>query len=246
MALREEFVQTGNWLFRRRSYLPLVFFVIYLPVLNNFNYLGFTETSHHLWEIFCLLISSLGLTIRILTIGHTPSGTSGRNTKAQVAKTLNTTGMYSIVRNPLYLGNFFMWLGIALFVHVWWIVLIFILMFWLYYERIIFAEEEFLREKFGNDYLQWANKTPAFIPKFRLYKKPAYSFSMKTVLKREYNGLLAMSLIFFFLDILGDFFYKNRLDVDVEWIIFTGIIFILWITLRILKKKTKLLNVNGR
>ncbi|MGC9453013.1 MAG: methyltransferase family protein, partial [Oceanipulchritudo sp.] len=51
-------------------------------------------------------------------------GTSGRNTKQQVAYSLNTTGFYSVVRNPLYLGNFFMYLGIALFTHHWWLVLV--------------------------------------------------------------------------------------------------------------------------
>ena len=100
------------------------------------------------------------LAIRAYTIGHTPKGTSGRNTKKQVANALNTTGAYSLVRNPLYLGIFFMGLGVALFAHLWWLTLIYVLAFWLYYERVIFAEEAYLRDKFGAEYLSWADRTP--------------------------------------------------------------------------------------
>jgi protein-S-isoprenylcysteine O-methyltransferase Ste14 len=87
--------------------------------------------------------------------GYVPRGTSGRNTRWQVAETLNTTGMYSIVRNPLYLGNFIIVLGILLFVQVWWIVVIGIVGFWFFYERIVFTEEGFLRRKFGTVFLEW-------------------------------------------------------------------------------------------
>ena len=72
--------------------------------------------------------------------------TSGRNTsEGQVADTINQTGMYSMVRHPLYVGNFIMWLGIALFTASIWFVLLFIAVYWLYYERIMYAEEQFMR-----------------------------------------------------------------------------------------------------
>lgn len=64
------------------------------------------------WAWSCIAVSLFGLLIRAVTIGFTPKGTSGRNTKeGQVAEVLNTKGIYSVVRHPLYLGNYFMWLG---------------------------------------------------------------------------------------------------------------------------------------
>ena len=59
-------------------------------------------------------MSFFGLGIRVFTVGFTPKNTSGRNTAEQIADVLNTSGIYSMVRHPLYVGNFFMWLGIGL------------------------------------------------------------------------------------------------------------------------------------
>ena len=148
-AAEEEFERTGQWLFRWRSYLPLLLIALFLIAFRDFKYPFGSHGWDYLWEIFCLSVSMLGIAVRALTVGFIPKGTSGRNTKGQVAEDLNTTGMYSLVRNPLYLGNFIIWLGISLFVRLWWFSLIVILIFGIYYERIIFAEEEFLRHKYG-------------------------------------------------------------------------------------------------
>lgn len=246
MALKEEFESTGNWLFRWRSYLPLAVIGIFLLALREYEYPGHSEILDHLWEVLCLFVSFFGLFIRIVTIGHTPKGTSGRNTKKQVAETLNTTGIYSAVRNPLYLGNFFMGLGIALFAHFWWLTLIYILVFWLYYERIIFAEEAYLINKFGNEYFEWANKTPVFIPRFSQYRKASLPFSLRNVLRREYSGFFAVIVTMFILETVGEIFAEGRLEFDLGWVLLLGIGFIVWLTLRTLKKYTAILNVEGR
>lgn len=139
-----------------------------------------------------------------------------------------------------------MGLGIALFAYLWWLTLIYILAFWLYYERIIFAEEAYLRNKFGIDYLEWANKTPVFIPKISQYRKANLPFSLRNVLKREYNGFFAVIVTFFILETFGEIFAKGRLEFDLGWILLSGIGFIVWLTLRTLKKYTRILNVEGR
>lgn len=246
MALRDEFVSSGNWLFRWRSYLPLVLTGIFFLAMGEYQYPGHSERLDQLWEVLCLVISYFGLAIRIFTVGHTPKGTSGRNTKGQAAETLNTTGAYSVVRNPLYLGNFFMGLGIALFAHLWWLTMIYVLVFWIYYERIIFAEEEYLGSKFGHDYSEWARVTPAFLPRFSNYRKPELPFSVKTVLKREYNGFFAVISAMFVLEVFGDYICAGKLEIDLMWSLLLGSGFVVWMTLRTLKKYTVLLNVDGR
>lgn len=244
MALIEELERSGTWLFRWRSYLPLVLILLFLLVLRDYQVPDARWDS--LWEILCLTVSLFGLGIRILTIGQTPGGTSGRNTKRQIAETLNTTGIYSVVRNPLYLGNFFMSLGVALFPRLWWLTLIFILSFCLFYERIILAEESYLRKKFGDEYLAWAEATPVFIPRLGSYRKSSLLFSWKRVFRREYNGLFAVILVLFAFDAAGDLIATGRFEIDLMWAILLGVGLLVMIVARTLKKKTHLLDIEGR
>jgi len=210
MALQEEFEKQGNWLFKYRSFLPLIVLVIGMSLYLRTEIYPETfileETPYEIYyEMFALLISLIGLFIRIYTVGHTPKNTSGRNTnQGQVADTLNTTGIYSIVRHPLYVGNFLMWFGPAMLTGHFWFVIAFVLFYWVYYERIMYAEEQFLRRKFSVQFLKWAENVPAFMPKFKNFKKPNLPFSWKKVLKKEKNGFFALFLIFFVFDLSGE------------------------------------------
>jgi isoprenylcysteine carboxyl methyltransferase (ICMT) family protein YpbQ len=189
----------------------------------------------------CILVSLTGLAVRIYTVGHSPDNTSGRNTAEQVADTLNRTGIYSVVRHPLYVGNFIMWLGIALAVLNIWFVIIFILLYWIYYERIMYAEEQFLHRKFGQVFSDWASRTPAFIPDFKLYVKPATSFRWKKVLNQEKNGLAALFIIFSILDLVEQL-VRNNLEHNYVLHAITLTIIIFFCILRYLKKKTQALD----
>lgn len=251
MALQEELKKQGDYLFKFRSYLPLLLLII--GVWVKIYQEGFSNGANEsiiaeILEELGILTGIIGLIIRIWTVGYTPKNTSGRNTKdGQLADTLNTTGLYSIIRNPLYLGNYLMWVGIAMITGNIWFVILFTLGFWIYYERIIFAEESFLRNKFGNSYLDWALKTPAFLPKHFNYVKPEIKFSWKKVLKKEKNGLFALFLLFCLFGLIGDIaegefsLYEERFSI--LGAILTGVIYLI---LKYLKKRTTLLNETGR
>lgn len=253
MALIEEFNKQGNYLFRRRSYIPGLILAYSFFYISDVTYWGGTYHSNLFYTLGCLLVSLLGQFLRAWTIGHTPENTSGRNTEWQVADTINTTGIYSLIRHPLYLGNFFIYLGVALILKSLLFTLVFILFFCIYYERIMFAEETFLRGKFGEEYLAWANKTPAVLPNFKNYKSAELPFSLKNVLKREYSGIFGIIFIFSFMDILtlyfnekGRFYESFFSGLRMEHLVFLAFGIAFYIILRFLVKATKLLEVDGR
>lgn len=222
MPLKEEFRSQGNFLFKNRSYLPLIIVVVgiavYVYTLYDKN-VSFYSFSNNSWEYLFVAIAALGQFIRAYSVGFAAKNTSGRNTKVgQVADSLNSSGIYSTVRHPLYLGNFFMWLGLALFTINFWFIIAFIFMYWLYYERIMYAEEEFLRDKYGNEYEQWASSTPAIIPSFKNWTSPEGSFSLWKVIKQEKAGILNLFLtIFLFKVIAGYTVYEEYSVLNDRW-----------------------------
>jgi protein-S-isoprenylcysteine O-methyltransferase Ste14 len=241
MPLLEEMEASGKKLFRWRSYIPLFFLVVLVSGLPYFQYPLGSHFLDQAWKVICLCVSFTGLAVRAMTIGATPNRTSGRNTKEQVADRLNTTGMYSIIRNPLYLGNFLMVLGVMISIRVWWVLLIYILFFTLYYERIIFAEEMYLRRKFGSEYMNWASKTPAFVPRFSQWKAPEVLFSWKKVLRREYHGVLAVVLAQFSIEVAGSYRVEGVFKFDLWWICLVSLTIVAYIVIRFLHKKTRIL-----
>jgi protein-S-isoprenylcysteine O-methyltransferase Ste14 len=217
VRLRDRFVREGHWLFRHRGYLPLLLLPIVLVAMRGFHYPRDDHDLDLVWEGLCLALSLAGLAVRAATVGCSARGTSGRNRHAQAADSLNTTGMYSIVRHPLYVGNYLMWMGVVALPRVWWLPVIVSLAFWLYYERIMLAEEEFLSERFGDGFARWAERTPAFIPRPGLWCRSACRFSFPLVLQREYSGLFLLVLTFWAVELTGDYLLNGHLVLDPVW-----------------------------
>lgn len=193
-----------------------------------------------------MCVGLFGQLIRAITVGRTPIGTSGRNVKGQVAYELNTTGIYSSVRHPLYLGNYFMWIAPVLLLKSAWFFIIFSLVYWIYYERIMFAEEQYLRKKFGEKYDLWSENVRAFIPGFKNYTPSNLPFSMRNVFKREYHGFANMFLVFAVVDLARNWFSSKTVMLNPLWMWTLIAAMLIWVVLRILSKGTKVLHVKGR
>ncbi|MDO9576873.1 MAG: isoprenylcysteine carboxylmethyltransferase family protein [Candidatus Cloacimonadales bacterium] len=246
MALKEEIRDQGNWLFQHRSYLPILLLPLVIIGLLTERITFLNSYYINIYNWVCIIISILGFAVRIITIGQVPKSTSGRNTKKQIAKTLNETGIYSVVRHPLYLGNFLMWLGIILFVRSIWVAIVFVLLYWIYYERIMYAEEAFPTEKFGQDYTEWASKTPPFWPSWKKWQKSKLDFSIKNVLKREYSGFFGLVVSFVFIANLDLIYSAGKFTYNRISLIILAISFVIYLILRSMKKFTRVLHEKGR
>ena len=246
MALVQSFEKQGNFLFKYRGQFPVLLFILSVPFIYLTDYTLINYKEYNVFMFTAISISVLGFLVRFYTIGTTPKGTSGRNTKEQVADVLNSSGMYSMVRHPLYLGNYIIWLGISLASFNIYFVIIMSLLFWIYYERIMFAEERFLERKFGADYLNWASKLPAFLPSILNFKKSDTKFSIITVLRREYASVLAAVVGFTFIEVLRTYFSTNNWSISDYTVMILGGTIILVLILRSLKHYTSLLEEKGR
>ena len=98
MALLQSMERQGNFLFKYRGQFPVILFILAVPFIYLTDYNMISEQSQTCFMYTAIILSSIGFLVRFYTIGTTPQGTSGRNTKKQVATVLNSTGMYSLLR----------------------------------------------------------------------------------------------------------------------------------------------------
>lgn len=244
MALIHDLEKQGNFLFKYRGQFPIILFVLAIPFIYCTEAISFQH--QRLFTCIAVVMSVFGFFIRAYTIGTTPKGTSGRNTQNQLAEQLNTTGIYSLVRHPLYLGNYFMWMGIVIFSYNIYFVILVSLLYFLYYERIMFAEERFLEKQFGQQFFDWSSQLPAFIPSFMNYKKSKVPFSFISVLRREYSGVLATVLGFSYVFLLRHYFENQQLLLSTTLTVCLLASTLIAIVLRAIKRNTKLLDEAGR
>jgi protein-S-isoprenylcysteine O-methyltransferase Ste14 len=142
----------GAVLFRSRSWLPVPFLLVALlapahPGINN-------------WIAGAVLIA-IGEWIRLA--GVAAAGTVTRRRSRDVQR-LVTYGIFRWVRNPLYVGNFLIWMGFVVISGVMWFLPVAIVIFGIEYTLIVAYEEGVLETIFGTEYLDYKATTPRWIP----------------------------------------------------------------------------------
>jgi hypothetical protein len=106
---------------------------------------------------------------------------------------LATTGAYSLVRHPLYLGNFLILVGFTLAGANWAVAIVVIGFFFFYYPAAIRYEDAKLEEIFGDAWRNWAKDIPAMFPfRLRWVSNQDADWDMKQSLIR--NGELPISV----------------------------------------------------
>jgi protein-S-isoprenylcysteine O-methyltransferase Ste14 len=135
-----------------------------------------------------------------------------------------------------------MWLGMALLTMNFWFITTFVFLYWVYYERIMFAEEQFLRSKFGKVYTDWAERTPAFIPGFKNWKRNTLPFNWKKVLAREKTGLVLVFMAFFLFNVLSDSIRNQGFIIERDgWLIAFAASLIYYFVVKVLRKRSSIL-----
>ncbi len=155
-------VDIRAWMFAYRSYTPIPFLVAMILFAH--------PTLPSLCVGFAVVVA--GEMIRFW--GVSIAGAETRTTGTVGGTFLITNGPFGYVRNPLYLGNMLMYAGVgmmsmALFP---WLLIAAVLWFYLQYYLIVTKEEEYLRERFGEEYRLYCSKVHRFVPRLTPYRAP--------------------------------------------------------------------------
>ncbi len=227
-------VKIGNFFFRTRNYLfPIFYLFLFLPFIRiseNYNTVFFIG----------LAIAIIGQLVRMATIGLVYIVRGGKNRRI-FADGLVTDGFFSHCRNPMYVGNILLIIGMSVLSNSLFAVLAMIPLFLFIYQAIVRAEEAYLRNSYGEGFDAYCAKVNRWIPKFKGIGKTfsENSFNLKKVAYKEYNTTYLWMLGAILLLAYNTNWLKTKLNFENEGFYFfmaTAVLTILYFTIRFLKK----------
>lgn len=160
-------IKIGNFFFKYRNYVFILFYLaLFTPSPPLFSAHKFG--SAYLWYpiILGLIVTVTGQLVRGLTIGLAYIVRGGLNRKPY-ADGLVTTGIFAHCRNPLYVGNILMLLGIGILANSLVYVVVVIPIFLFIYQAIVLAEENFLLGKFGPAFTAYGRRVNRWWPSLK-------------------------------------------------------------------------------
>jgi protein-S-isoprenylcysteine O-methyltransferase Ste14 len=146
----------GAWLFRYRSFLPIPLALMLLLIRTG------DVDGRALMAVGVLLVVA-GQSLRLWAVRHI--GTISRTRTTRYGP-LMTAGPYAIVRNPLYVGNWLLWTGFAVWSRLLWMLPIAWIVFFVQYRAIAKWEAAFIRSKYLTAYDEYARQVRAWMPRW--------------------------------------------------------------------------------
>ena len=190
--MKSVMIPIGNFLFRYRNQVfPLIIIALFVSATPSSGMFGSLRLEAAR-DAIAWLIALAGLMFRCVVIGYAYIQRGGLNKKVY-AKNLVTEGMFSICRNPLYVGNVLIYSAVFL-MHGNAIVMIAgIALFCFMYQCIVYAEEAFLSQKFGPGYDAYCVDVPRWIPNFSRFSlaTEGMTFNVKRVIAKDYSTAAA-------------------------------------------------------
>ncbi|MFQ5534667.1 MAG: methyltransferase family protein [Sphingomonadales bacterium] len=192
--INNDMAKSGKPFFQRRKYASTVTIIGGALVILAFGGATFDDPLRQFsYDAFWIAVAAMGGIVRITASGFAALGTSGEGKKEAVAPELNTTGVYSLVRNPLYVGRVLTFTGLAFLTGVWEYGALVFLLSILFYERVIAYEEQYLAQKFGDEYSKWCARVPVFLPKLTGWVTPRLKWWWRRLFFRETYKVLDLA-----------------------------------------------------
>jgi len=177
----------GRFFFRyRNAVIPVVFFSLF--ALSKPRYFWADRQLDYLADSLGLGLAALGQGIRVAVIGLVYIKRGGKK-KRVYADHLVQDGIFSHCRNPLYVGNILTALGLIVIHNGIMVYVVGVPFVWLVYWSIVAAEEQYLREKFGEEYDAYCRRVPRFGFRLRGLRQTfsQHRFDWVKVVNKEYG-----------------------------------------------------------
>lgn len=140
-----------KWVYRFRGYL------VAQPFIFAFFWFYWETEEYFVWPLgICLFL--MGVALRIWAQQHL-------HYRLKVRKRLTTTGPYSFVTNPLYIGNILMCLGAIVISELLWLFPLTLFYCLGIYSLVVRYEESHLLYKYGESYRRYMVEVPRWLPK---------------------------------------------------------------------------------
>ena len=187
-ALQRALVAWGNFVFHwRNSLFPVVIIVIFASLRPQD---AWGSRSADAWlDLLGVLVAIAGQVIRSMVVGLAYIKRGGVN-KRVYADTLVNTGIFAHCRNPLYVGNACTLLGLFLIHNNPYAYAIGGVFFVVTYIAVVAAEEQYLANKFGDQFAGYCRTTPRWLPRLKGLGTTLGSmrFNWRRVVIKEYSS----------------------------------------------------------
>jgi protein-S-isoprenylcysteine O-methyltransferase Ste14 len=233
-------VKLGNFLFRNRNgVFPLFYFMLFVPSWEVF-------TNPVTAMLIGFSVTIIGQLTRIITIGLVYIIRGGKDRRVY-AEDLVTTGIFNHCRNPLYVGNILILVGLGIASNSLLFMAVFTPLFLFFWQAIVLAEENYLRNKFGEQYNEYCKRVNRWLINFNGIGKTLRSmqFKWKRVIIREYNATYLWMTGAVLITMKHFYVHKDQFDFNKNLPVFISalvLLLLLYLFARYLKKSRNLVS----
>ena len=114
-------------------------------------------------------------------------------------KMLTTKGPYVFIRNPMYIGRFFVFFGFLLLIGDIWIIIIYSFLYYFYAINRIKREEMRLKILFGESYKSYCDQVNRFMPSFKCWNWKSLLFFKRHLFLQNHGYQNFMAVLFSYL-----------------------------------------------
>jgi protein-S-isoprenylcysteine O-methyltransferase Ste14 len=224
-------VAFGRFVFHHRGVIFPGILVLGLLLSSPRDFLG--DKDLDLWlDLVGALVVLMGLAVRAVTIGFEYIIRGGRGRQVY-ADNLVQGGVYAHTRNPMYLGNGLIVLGLALVINAVAFYALALPLMAVMYASIIAAEEAYLRDKFGAEFDAYCAKVNRILPRLTGFAASVAEmrFNWRRVLVKDYITIFLAALGVVLLDWWHDYKVHGTLSLSSAEHFSMAVFLIVWAVL---------------